>query len=519
MDNASLNRRSFLRGLSLTSLGVMLRASRSRAQAAPGAAIALTLGSAGGAPVPPNFVGLSYENMQLEDPTFFSPKNKSLIEQFRRITPHGVLRLGGNTSEFGWWKERPDAPAPHRVDSPWKASGEPTAATVFAITPEAIDNLHGFLEATGWDCIYGLNLGYGTPETDVPEAVYVSNKLGLHLAYFQIGNEVDLFKGHLRDPQTWNVDSYLQQWSTIAHAVQTALPSAKFGLPDVAADVSWLPAIADRWGSLPATPHLVSLSHHYYWSGPPSNPKANIENLLQPDPKVLADAQMAKDAAMKIGPGVTWRMTEGNTVYRGGKYGVSDVFAAALWSADYLLTLMSQGYAGVNLHGGSGHAQAVSVGGVFHGEALMTDPNAPHPKPFYTPIANEGTLAGSGVNGKLNGTYLLEPVAYGMQFAAAFAGATMRPVTFNAGYQNATAYAGQRPDGTTLLALLNKDPQQPLTVACPPVARIVLSLTAPALDSREAHIERGSHLTGTQAALRAGKVTVPPHTAWLLQLS
>ena len=38
----------------------------------------------------------------------------------------------------------------------------------------------------------------------------------------------------------------------------------------------------------------------------------------------------------------------------------------------------------------------------------MKDPNIPHPKPFYTPIANEGTLAGSGVNGKLNSTYLLE---------------------------------------------------------------------------------------------------------------
>jgi hypothetical protein len=44
------------------------------------------------------------------------------------------------------------------------------------------------------------------------------------------------------------------------------------------------------------------------------------------------------------------RMTEGNTCYRGGKPGVSDVFAAALWSADYSLLLTSNNYSGVNLH-------------------------------------------------------------------------------------------------------------------------------------------------------------------------
>lgn len=85
------------------------------------------------------------------------------------------------------------------MSSPWKADGEPTAATTLAITPEAIDNLYDFLVATDWRCIYGLNLGYGTPQTDLAEATYVYNKLGPRLACFQIGNEVNLFKGHLRD--------------------------------------------------------------------------------------------------------------------------------------------------------------------------------------------------------------------------------------------------------------------------------------------------------------------------------
>ena len=90
-------------------------------------------------------------------------------------------------------------------------------------------------------------------------------------------------------------------------------------------------------------------------------PKATIELLLQPSTAVTEKAELSRAAAAKMG--VAYRMTEGNTVYRGGKSGLSDRFAAALWAADYLLTLMHFGYSGVNLHGGSGHAQQFRLEG------------------------------------------------------------------------------------------------------------------------------------------------------------
>lgn len=475
----------------------------------------LKIGTETGAKVPSDFIGLSYESMQLEDPTFFSPENISLVQQFRNLASKGVLRLGGNTSEFSWWKAADDATAPTRTESPWKAEGEPTAATVFAITPKAVDNLDGFLKATGWNCIYGLNLGYGTPETDVAEATYVMKRLGPRLQYFQLGNEVDQFKGHLRDPQTWNVDTYLDEWLKIARAVQKALPDAKFGMPDVAADVTWLTQIADRWAAIENKPNVVTLSHHYYWSGPPSNPDATIENLLKPDAKVAEHAATTKAAAAKVGSTVTYRMTEGNTVYRGCKPGVSDVFAAALWGAEYLFQLMQAGYCGVNLHGGSGHAQAVSVGGVFHGEALMKDPTVPHPKPFYTPIANEGTLAGAGVDGKLNNKFLLEPVGYGMKFAAAFQGVTMLPATLDAGKINITAYAGKRADGKTIVAILNKEASTPVRITAPYFDTIQI-LIAPALDAHEAHVNTVVSETSSRRTTEGQVFTLPPHMATLI---
>jgi hypothetical protein len=512
MRSPVTDRRSFLANSSLAAAALLL-GRRAAAQTASSAASLRVRTSAPGAAVSRDFMGLSYENMQLEDPSFFSPRNTGLIEQFRAISPRGVLRLGGNTSEFSWWKATPTQPAPERKLV--LKDGSRPQDTLYAITPDTIRELDGFLKATGWSCIYGLNLGFGTPATDVPEAEFVYKTLGPRLQYFQIGNEVDMFDIYrLRDADTWNADRYLQEWLVIARAVQKALPGAKFGMPDVAMKVDWLTAVAAQWEAVADKPRITTLSHHYYWNGPPSNPKATIQLLMQPAPRATSFAETTRAAAARMG--TSFRMTEGNTVYRGGKSGLSDVFAAALWSADYLLTLMSSGYSGVNLHGGSGHAQAVSVGGTFVGEADMKDPNQPHPKPFYTPIANEGTLAGSGVDGKLNSKYVLEPSGYGMKFVSEFAGGTLLPVDFNPGAVNATAYAVRRADGKILVAVLNKDETQPLRLSMPR-STVQKVLTAPSLSAAEAHILMGP---AAEALVKSGpgEVVVPASTAAMLLL-
>lgn len=463
--------------------------------------------------VPLDFIGLSYEVMQLEDPTFFSPENVGLVQQFRNLSPRGVLRLGGNTSEFSWWQATPNQPAPVRPAGKTDP-GEPSLSTLYAVTPLAVRNLRGFLDAAGWTCIYGLNLGYGTPEVDVAEAQFVAKTLGPRLQYFQIGNEVDMFDRHLRDKATWNVDTYLADWLRIARAVQTALPDAAFGMPDVAADIGWLPAIAERWPGLPDRPNVTTLTHHYYAGGPPADPALTATSLLQPTPKVAHMAEVTRAAAAQMH--TRYRMTEGNSCYQGGKPGVSDVLAAALWSADYALQLMSYGYSGINLHGGSGHAVAVSVGGLLRGEQLMSDPNQPHPKPFYTPIANEGTLNGSGTLGKLNGTYVLEPAGAGLKFAQAFAGCRMIRAQLESTL-NVTAYAAKRPDGRTLVALLNKEAATPVTVTAP-FFDTVQTLSGASLESHDATVSTVTRETSSRRTAPGQTFVLPPHFATLIVL-
>jgi len=466
--------------------------------------------------MPIDFVGLSYEVQQLSDPSFFSAQNSGLIHAFKALSSSGVLRLGGNTSEFAYWKAAPSSAEPEHPQVR-EVVGEPKAR-YYAVTTEAVKNLAEFLDATGWNCIYGVGMGTNTPPRAAEEAGFVAEKLGNRLQYFQIGNEADLFARHLRDPKTWSVKTYLDEWLTLARAIAARVPTAKFGMPDVASDVSWLTEIADQWPSIQTPPRVTTLTHHYYFGGPATNPEVNIPNLLKPATmqKVQNSANIATAAGSRMDARV--RMTEGNTCYRGGKPGVSDVFAAALWSADYSLLLASSGYSGVNLHGGTGKSVANSVGGSLPGDALLQangetpEQIAGHPHPFYTPIATFGS------------DYRLEPVGYGLKFAGSFSGGTLSKTEFSAKLQAtgvpATAYVARLPKGQTSVIILNKDAAADIEVELDfghDTSGAVESekLHAPALDSREAHITAAAK----PDSLKQGKCSVTAPRATGLRLT
>ncbi len=485
----SISRREFLATSALSIAAAGLRA-QNPAQINANLVIPT---EAAGPQIPGGFVGLSYELEELANPEFFSAGNAGLIHAFKQISSRGVLRLGGNTSEFSWWKPTPDSPEPEHPHTR-EVVGEPKAS-YYAVTPDAIRNLAAFLEATGWTCLYGINMGTNTPARAAEEAEFAATTLGSRLQYFQIGNEVDLFGHHLRDPQTWSAQTYLAEWLSLARAIAARVPSASFGMPDIATNMSWLPQIADAWSSVENPPHVTTLTHHYYFGGPPANPEVNIPNLLKPAAmaKVQNMANTASAAAAKMG--IRVRMTEGNTCYRGGKPGVSDVFAAALWSADYSLLLAANNYSGINLHGGTGSIIASGLGGVMYGDQVLKDQGATpeqiatHPHAYYSPIAEFGSA------------YVLEPVAYGLIFAGSLAGATLIEADLTSKLQaagvNATAYAAKLPSGQTSALILNKDMENDLALrldfgALRTGAVEIDTLNAPSLESREAHLTRAA---------------------------
>ena len=142
-----LTRRKFLATAACT-----VAAARLHAQGQSKVRVALSLPKdAAGPHMPLDFVGLSYEVQQLNDPNFFSGQNAGLIREFKALSSTGVLRLGGNTSEFAYWKPEPDSPEPEHPQVR-EVTGEPKAR-YYAVTVEAVKNLTQFLQATGWNCV------------------------------------------------------------------------------------------------------------------------------------------------------------------------------------------------------------------------------------------------------------------------------------------------------------------------------------------------------------------------------
>jgi hypothetical protein len=472
------SRRRFLR-TSITAAATAAIAPQLLAAQSP---LPITLGQPVAHPIPLNYAGLSYEKIELADPDFFSASDHNLVAIFRALTPQGVLRIGGNSSEYCWWNFHPSQtppPAPPKyVQSHAHSSTNWMPHSFTAIHPAAVHNLAGFLHATNWTVIYGLNFGTATPESNAEEAAYAARALGNRLAYFQIGNEPDYYgqSNNALRPPTWNFDAYFAEWLAFARAILKRVPHARFGGPDVGSSPEWVVRFAEEAPKhLPG--HIVAATSHYYAEGPPDNPNVNIAHLLRPDPRIRRN--MARIMAAARAAHLPYRMTEGNSCYRGGKPGMSNAFASALWAADYMLTLASYGCSGVNLHGGSTSAIRRALGG--HLPGLQVSPNAAAEAAsgsFYTPIAGDRKTG-----------FTARPDFYGMKLANLLAGGRMRPVHLSVPGNRATAYAADFPHRQTRpphtrLVLINKDATQPLPITLQTNARANLwSLNAPSLDA------------------------------------
>jgi len=438
--------------------------------------------------IPVNYNGFSAETLQLSDPEFYHPGNTSLIALHRRLTPNGVLRIGGNSSEFCWWKAAPET-APPAIAAPGLGRADNFMPQHFTpITPGAVDDLRGFLDASGWSCIWGLNLGTGSPERDAEEAAYVAQALGGKLLYFQIGNEPDLYttSNNLLRPPGWGFADYLNEWMAVAEAVRRAVPDARFGGADGSPD--WTVRFAKEAPERLGAP-LASLSAHYYAEGPPNSPSATIANLLRPDPRIAAAMNAIEPAAR--GLGVPFRMTEGNSCYRGGQPGMSDALASALWGGDYMLDMAARGCKGINFHGGPGAQIAGSIGDKLPGARNEADLAEARLGTFYSPFAGDRAEGFSA-----------RPLFYGMMLVEQFAETTLVSNSFDALGANVTAYCAKAGDGWRI-ALFNKESGRDLTVHIDlgglSVRRAVAwALTGPALDARQgiklaaAEVEHGS---------------------------
>ena len=382
------------------------------------------------------FMGLGYEISSVARPGLFSARNTDYVALVRTLGARGVIRIGGNTSDYASY-----SPNGQPLSSPEGKAGS-------IVNAEVIRDLGTFLEATGWDLIWGLNLGNGSQDNAIEEAKAVTAAAKEHLLAFEIGNEPDLFPNREAHRQSgYGYEDYLGEYRKWRDTLRKAIPNVPLAGPDVADATDWVTRFAMDEGK-----DIKLLTHHYYREG--QNPTSSIDKLLHPDPKLAPT--LAKLRAASESSGVPYRICETNSFSGGGRPGVSDTFASALWVLDFMFTLASAGCSGVNMETGVNHRGFISS---------------------YSPIGDDE-----------HGHYSATPEYYGMlAFAQAGKGRFIK-ADIKAESQNVKAYATQQEKGSVVLALINKEPLSDAMVRIVGVPNLnratVLRLPGPSIDSK-----------------------------------
>lgn len=393
-----MNRRRFIAG----SLGAAACLSKGFAAAsAPEVSVQVNTRETLGA-IPPNFLGLGYETSSVAIPGLLSATNRTYVQLVRNLGPEGVIRIGGNVSDYSSFSPRN------------KAVSAPKATVV---NEESLRDLGSFLHATGWQLIWGLNLGSGSEQNAVEEAQAVTASIKDKLLAFEIGNEPDLFgRGTAHRPRNYSYDDYLKEYRRYKGAIRAKLPGAPFAGPDAASATDWVARFAADEGA-----DLKLLTHHYYRQC--AGPTSTLDKLLYPDPKLPPELKRLEAAAKASH--VPFRICETNSFCGGGQPGVSDTFGAALWMLDYLFTLAWANAAGVNIETGVNQLGFISS---------------------YSPIAKNE-----------RGDYAARPDYYGMLAFAQAADGQKLTLRYDAAGVNLSAYAVLGDGGGTTVTLINKD--------------------------------------------------------------
>ena len=385
--------------------------------------------------IPPDFMGLGYEISSVARPGLLSQQNAACVQLVRTLGSHGMIRIGGNTSDYSAY-----APSAQPISSPETGPGS-------VVNDAVLRDLGTFLKATGWKLIWGLNLGRGTESDAVAEAKAVLAATQPSLFAFEIGNEPDLFyHNQVHRKNGYDYEDYLREYCNFRDALRKEIPGIPLAGPDTAIATSWVTRFARNEGN-----DIKLLTHHYYREG--QNPTSSIDKLLHPDPKlspILAELEAASKSC-----GVPYRICETNSFSGGGKPGVSDAFASALWVLDFMYKLASAGCAGVNMETGVNQRGFISS---------------------YSPIGDDE-----------HGHYSATPEFYGM---LAFARSGIGEVIgshLEAGSRNLEAYATKQSNDQITLTLINKEQAYDAIISVESVVALrhgsVLRLSAPSLES------------------------------------
>jgi hypothetical protein len=276
-----------------------------------------------------DFAGFSYEKSHITNGSFTS-NNASMIALYK-LLGSPMMRLAANDVDVCSWGGTGTAPS--------QPSGQPFTHTILT---GHVDQLCGFLAATGTKIIYGVNFKLGNVPASAAEAAYVMGKCPSSIHSFEIGNEIDKYGSW--SAQTTQYESFATAilaapGALLAGPGSTGGSYSSFSVPFAASETA-------KWGT-----KLTLLTQHYYVASS-SSTSATAANLQTVASNFVSLCTTMNTAAKTNKTPNAYRVGETNTFSGHGQSGVSNTLISGLWAIDIMFTIAKNGGSGVNFHNG-----------------------------------------------------------------------------------------------------------------------------------------------------------------------
>jgi hypothetical protein len=284
-----------------------------------------------GARVPNDFLGLSFELSSLGQIAHLARTGH--FAAMLRSLGSGVLRFGGVSADtrVAWT----DAATPLPT---WASAG---------LRAEQLRDLRELAARSGWHVLLTLGLAHYDPAAAAREAAAARASLGGWLAGIEVGNEPDAYARHALRSQPWTFSRYDAQVAAYRSAIAKVAPGVPLAGPDVSGSL-----VFESWGrELALRERPALLTGHHYPLGCHDLPAPTVERLLSPRVRRTEDVSLRLYMSVSRASAIGFRLDETNSVSCGGRAGVSNTFASALWAADYLARTMAAGVQGINFQG------------------------------------------------------------------------------------------------------------------------------------------------------------------------
>lgn len=290
--------------------------------------------------VPQSFLGMSQEWPWIASMTL-SDQCGDIVRHLQNDNGPLILRVGGATYDAHYDR------VTHGTDSMDRRARDGIE--------KMMDALEILRDRLGMKFIMTLSLAPRDLSLIKQQAQECRNRLGDSVIAFELGNEPNYYKDLRRD--LWRDDGkgsfYRELIAAFAEAARAIAPG-----PCAGPAWGWIgmkPALLEQY--IKAAPNRLAFATvHYYHSAyfktpPPGRVNDTPETLLDDGhTREIMATWVGPQVAMASKYGVPLRISESNSISGGGNAGVSDVYAATLWTLDTMLEMAAAGVAGIDFH-------------------------------------------------------------------------------------------------------------------------------------------------------------------------